>query len=198
MTFMDSLPPNEKVILVAHSFGGIAISVAMEKFPHKISVAVFLIAYVIGENLNFTTLNQEVMKRAGSFMDTQYFFFDGLNKPPTAFLFGPKLIASKLYQLSPSQDLTLALSLVRPHPFFSGGKELLKETAVTKQRNGRVPKVFIITKRDKIITEGAQRWIIERAGPYAEVKVIKDSDHMAMISQPKKLSSHILKIAHKY
>ncbi|KAK7350491.1 hypothetical protein VNO77_09181 [Canavalia gladiata] len=60
MTFMDSLPPNEKVILVAHSFGGIAISVAMEKFPHKISVAVFLTAYVI-ENLNFTTLNQDVL-----------------------------------------------------------------------------------------------------------------------------------------
>ncbi|XP_057426963.1 methyl jasmonate esterase 1-like [Lotus japonicus] len=46
MTFLASLPPKEKVILVGHSVGGLSTSVAMEKFPEKISVAVFVTAYV--------------------------------------------------------------------------------------------------------------------------------------------------------
>lgn len=46
MEFMDSLPQDEKVILVGHSYGGLCISLAMENFPEKILVAVFVSAYM--------------------------------------------------------------------------------------------------------------------------------------------------------
>jgi hypothetical protein len=36
-------------------------------------------------------------------MDTKVFFFDGPNKPATARLIGPKFMASKMYQLSPTE-----------------------------------------------------------------------------------------------
>ncbi|XP_026394387.1 putative inactive methylesterase 20 [Papaver somniferum] len=39
-----SIKPDEKVILVGHSLGGLVISKAMEMFPEKISVAVFVTA----------------------------------------------------------------------------------------------------------------------------------------------------------
>ncbi|KAK7350488.1 hypothetical protein VNO77_09177 [Canavalia gladiata] len=198
MTFMDSLPPKEKVVLVGHSLGGISMSIAMEKFPEKISVAVFVTAFVISENLTYPALLQEQARRTISLMDTQFFFFDGPNKPPTARLVGPKFMASKMYQLSPPQDLTLALSLVRPVPIYNDVELLLKETTVTNNKNGRVPKVYIISKRDNLMTEDLQIWMIERTGPFNEVKVIKHSDHMVMFSQPKKLSSHLLQIAHNY
>ncbi|XP_024635896.1 methylesterase 8 isoform X2 [Medicago truncatula] len=154
MTFMESLPPKEKVILVGHSFGGIPLSVAMEKFPNKISVAVFITALVLSEKFDFRNYIQE--------------------------------------------DLTLGLSLVRPHPNFNDEKLLLKETRVTKHRYGRVPKVYIISKEDILFPEDYQMWVIGNTGPYVEVKVINGSDHMVMFSKPKKLTSHILKIAHKY
>ncbi|KAL6012525.1 hypothetical protein ACLOJK_003014 [Asimina triloba] len=35
------LPPQERVVLVGHSFGGLGLSLAMEKFPEKVSVAIF-------------------------------------------------------------------------------------------------------------------------------------------------------------
>lgn len=58
--FMAGLHLHERVILVAHSLGGLAISQAMEIFPHKISVAVFVTALMPGPALNISTLNQEV------------------------------------------------------------------------------------------------------------------------------------------
>jgi pimeloyl-ACP methyl ester carboxylesterase len=42
--FMANLPENEKVVLVGHSLGGLNLAFAMEKFPEKISLAVFVTA----------------------------------------------------------------------------------------------------------------------------------------------------------
>ncbi|THF94613.1 hypothetical protein TEA_028031 [Camellia sinensis var. sinensis] len=46
MKLMESLPLGEKVILVGHSFGGMSLALAMDKFSEKISVAVFLTAFM--------------------------------------------------------------------------------------------------------------------------------------------------------
>ncbi|KAL3592089.1 hypothetical protein D5086_010729 [Populus alba] len=42
--FMANLPENEKVVLVGHSLGGLNLAFAMEKFPEKISLAIFVTA----------------------------------------------------------------------------------------------------------------------------------------------------------
>ncbi|XP_058745245.1 methyl jasmonate esterase 1-like [Vicia villosa] len=202
LTFMESLPSHEKVILVGHSFGGISISLAMERFPHKISVAVFVAAFVISENLTYPNILQELMRRREEkkdwSMDTKCFFFNGNNNPPTALLFGPKFMESQMFQLSPHEDLTLSLSLVRPFPLFNNEELFLKESKVSMDKNGRVPKVFIISKDDISLVDDLQTWMIERSGPYAEVNVINDSDHMVMFSKPKELSSLLQQIAYKY
>ena len=41
-----SLAPGEKVVLVGHSLGGLSLATAMEKFPDKIALAVFLTAFM--------------------------------------------------------------------------------------------------------------------------------------------------------
>lgn len=58
--FMASIPRHEKVILVGHSYGGLAMSHAMERFPEKISVAVFVAAWMPGPHTNFSIFFQEV------------------------------------------------------------------------------------------------------------------------------------------
>lgn len=87
---------------------------------------------------------------------------------------------------------------MRPVPIYNDAELLLKETKATNHRNGRVPKIFIISKRDDLLTEDFQMWMIEKSAPFAELLVIKNSDHMVMFSKPNKLSSHLLKIAQKY
>ena len=58
--FMGRVPPEERVILVGHSMGGLCISVATQKFPEKISVAVYATALMPGPNLNSLAVYEEV------------------------------------------------------------------------------------------------------------------------------------------
>ncbi|KAI9100839.1 hypothetical protein K1719_024201 [Acacia pycnantha] len=95
-------------------------------------------------------------------------------------------------------DVTLALTLVRPVPIYNDVALLEKETKVTSSRNVRVPKIFIISKDDDLLTEDFQNWMIQRSLPLDDIKVIEGSDHMVMFSQPTKLASHLLQIADMY
>lgn len=45
LEFLASLAPNEKVILVGHSFGGMSVALAMDKYPEKIALGVFIAAF---------------------------------------------------------------------------------------------------------------------------------------------------------
>ncbi|XP_071906965.1 norfluorocurarine synthase 1-like isoform X2 [Coffea arabica] len=44
LELMASIPPTEKVVLVGHSYGGFNLALAMEKYPEKISIAIFVTA----------------------------------------------------------------------------------------------------------------------------------------------------------
>ncbi|KAL7231881.1 hypothetical protein ACSBR2_009999 [Camellia fascicularis] len=197
MEFMVSLQVDDRVILVGHSMGGIGISVAMERFPEKISVAVFVAAFMPGPDLDFLTVFQEHVTGLDSYMDCQQKFDNGLDKPPTSLIFGPKFLSSKLYNLSTPEDLTLATLLVRPYPMYHDEGEVLKETALTKDNYGSVRRVYVVIEEDNIIKEKYQRWMIEN-NPTDEVKVIPGSDHMVMICKPQELCSCLQEIAGTY
>ncbi|XP_058186360.1 methylesterase 10-like isoform X2 [Rhododendron vialii] len=67
MDFMASLvgdDDKDRVVLVGHSFGGLGVSLAMERFPEKISVAVFITAYMPNYKHPPATLIQEDVELA--------------------------------------------------------------------------------------------------------------------------------------
>ncbi|KAK2997854.1 hypothetical protein RJ639_025970 [Escallonia herrerae] len=191
--FMAALPVDEKVVLVGHSMGGVAISVAMERFPQKISVAIFVTAFMPGPDFSFLDITQQYTPREDIPVDNIYTFDQGPDKPPTSFLFGPIFISSKLYQLSPPEDVILANSLVRPFPCFTDAKSF-EDTIVTKERYGSVHRVFIVCGQDYGIEVDIQRWFMKN-NPPDEVKEIADSDHMVMLSHPQELCSYLLAYA---
>jgi len=46
LQLLASIPPDEKVVLVGHSLGGLNIALAMDKFPEKVAVGVFVTAII--------------------------------------------------------------------------------------------------------------------------------------------------------
>ncbi|CAI0553892.1 unnamed protein product [Linum tenue] len=202
MELMTSLTgEEEKVILVGHSMGGVGISAAMEKFAEKVAVAVFeaamMPAHLICSSLtlNYTENFMQCLKQM-DFMDSQFSFHDGPENPPTSVLFGPKAMSTKLYQLSPPEDLTLGMMLIRPCPLFNDA-ETEAEIALTSEKYGSVPRAYVVCEADEIIKPDLQRWMIEN-NPTDDVKPISSADHMAMFSKPHELCTYLLELASKY
>ncbi|KAM2631851.1 hypothetical protein TB1_030574 [Malus domestica] len=188
---MVSLPPKEKVILVAHSLGGAVISIFMERFHQKIATAVYVTTFMSGPTLNYSTIFAEVTKRF-DFMDSQFRYDNGTNNPATSFLFGPNVLATSFYQLSPPQDSTLGLSLVRFSPLYN--YDVIK---LTEEKYGSVPRAFIVSDQYHAIVLDVQNYMIKN-NPPTEVKVIKGSDHMVILSKSVELFSRLQNIAEKY
>ncbi|KAM7498049.1 hypothetical protein LguiA_022463 [Lonicera macranthoides] len=208
MEFLAALPSNEKVVLVGHSMGGVAISVAVEKFPEKVAVGVYASAIMPDLDLNLLALNQQrfdntyTAKKEGKGTEesvphhSKFTFELGRNNPATSLLFGPKFLSSTLYQLSPLEDLTLALALARPFPIYRD-KISLKEASLTKKNYGLVHRAFILCYNDLILPKEAAKSIIQNYPPDL-VKVINGADHMVMFSKPQDLCSSLEEIAERY
>lgn len=196
MNFMAELRAEEKVILVGHSQGGLCISKAMEGFPEKISVAVFVVAAMPGPSLNVSFLLGQFRKRIDFGPDSRYTFGNGPKSPPTTLTFGPLFLASKLFNKSPKEDLTLGKTLMRPTHLFEA-QQWNKDLVLTKERYGAVKRVFVVSDKDKVIQMSFQKWVIQKNPPTAVVEV-RGSDHMVMMSKPLDLFNKLSHIAHHY
>ncbi|XP_015163708.1 salicylic acid-binding protein 2-like [Solanum tuberosum] len=212
MEFMASFPTNKKVARVGHSLGGLAISKAMEIFPEKISVAVFVTALMPGPTLNAATLYTQVpifhnpnlsheiicytFSAVIGQLDNRVAYDNGLTNPPTTLILGLKYLATNIYQLSSNQDLALATTLVRPIYLYSV-KDVSMEIVLSRKRYGSVRKVFIVAADDNLLKKEIQKRMIEK-NPPDEVEVIQGSDHMTMMSTPLQLFTTLLNIANKY
>ncbi|KAJ4716381.1 salicylic acid-binding protein 2-like [Melia azedarach] len=196
MDFMEALPQHETVILVGHSLGGLAVSQTMERFPNKISVAVFVTALMPGPDLNISALNQESFSRQGPLMDCKYTYDDGPNNPPTTFIFGPSYLKSSVYQHSPMEDWALATMLMRPLRLFSD-EDMSRELVLTREKYGSVKRVFIISEKDLVSEKDFVFWMINKNPPH-QVEEIKGSDHMVIMSKPLEVWTHLLSIAKNY
>ncbi|XP_049394785.1 methyl jasmonate esterase 1-like [Solanum stenotomum] len=197
MEFMNSLPQQERVVLVGHSLGGINISLAIEKFPPKIAVAVFVTASIPGPDLNIVAVTQQYSQQVEAPMDTEFVYNNGLDKGPTSLVLGPKDLATIFYQFSPPEDLTLATYLVRPGPWFDESV-LLINTALSREKYGSVRHVYVVCEKDNMLKEEQfQRWLIQN-NPPDEVQMIHGVGHMVMFSKPRELSSCLVMISQKY
>ncbi|KAF8013644.1 hypothetical protein BT93_I1490 [Corymbia citriodora subsp. variegata] len=164
-----------------------------KRYPKKFAVAVFFSALMPGPVLNVTTVNAESWRRAGSLEDSSYIYDNGPNTPPTAYTLGPMLLASRVYQLSPIQDWTLANMLMRPQRLFSD-EDLTREITLSERNYGSVRRVAVISEDDKLIEKDFMLWMIER-NPPDQVLEVKGSDHMVMMSKPAQLLALLQHIA---
>ncbi|TMW89697.1 hypothetical protein EJD97_016789 [Solanum chilense] len=198
MELMESLPQEEKVILVGHSLGGMNLGLVMEKYPQKIYVAVFLAAFMPDSIHSSSYVLDQYFERMQTmnWLDTRFVSYGSPEEPLPSIFFGPKFLAYNLYQLCPPEDVALVSSLRRASSLFL--EDLSKSKYLTDEGYGSVKKVYIVCTEDKLLPKEFQKWQIDNINSIIETKEIKGADHMAMLSMPKKLCDTLLEIADKY
>nr|QED20597.1 esterase 2 [Tabernanthe iboga] len=194
-SYMAALAADYTVILVGHSYGGYAVSSAMERFPSKIALAVFVTAAMVGPDLNVAQLQEKISSLVGPDYaeDSISTIYPDGNIDD---LVGPEFIVHKMYNLSSLEDYTLAILLKRVTRIFYDEKSRL-QLFVSKKRYGSVPRAFFIATEDKACPVELQRWLIE-TNPPNEVREIRGADHMVMFSKPLELCHNLLEVAMKY
>ncbi|VAH54309.1 unnamed protein product [Triticum turgidum subsp. durum] len=114
-----ALPEGEQAVLVAHSFGGQSLALAMERHPEKVSVAVFVTATMPAAGKPMTYAFNQLSQGKGPdfFMDCALGSAGDPRNPDKTFLFGPKYMARRVYQLSPP-EACLICSSISPYMYF--------------------------------------------------------------------------------
>ncbi|XP_040380291.1 probable esterase PIR7A [Oryza brachyantha] len=188
----------ERVVLVGHSQGGFTAALAAERFPERLAAVVFLTASMPPVGRPMAAINEEYLSFVGAdfFLDSMELEQTNPDIPGNPVIFGPNFMAEKLYQLSPPEDLTLALSLIRPANRFTGDDLMRDADLLTKERYGSARRVFVVVEDDRGIPAEFQRRMVAQS-PGVEVVDLAGADHMAMISSPAKLAEVLVRIADK-
>ncbi|XP_038887398.1 probable esterase PIR7A [Benincasa hispida] len=194
LSFMEALAPDEKIVLVGHSLGGLGISMAMERFPEKISVAIFVSAAMPGPILGLSSIEEQ--KKILEMYSAFYTEEKSKASNPDLFLFSQEDLETKLFPLSPPEDLTLATTLVRPQAMF-GLLESMKELQLSQEKYGSVKRAFIISEKDQMTTK-IMVWAMLIFNKPDRVAEVKGSDHMVMTSKPLELTQQLSTIAQDF
>ncbi|WOK95999.1 putative esterase PIR7A [Canna indica] len=191
---LAAVPEGERVVLVGHSFGGVGLALAMETFPEKIAAAIFATAMMPSPSNSMASIFEKLFEVGGSIEDIYLdsTVVDTQDQRGPLVTFGIQYLSTRLYQLSPPQDLALATFLVRPGLLFVG--DLSSNFTLTENNYGSVKRAFIVVKQDQAIVEDFQLWMVEQSPP-AKVKEIDCADHMVMISKPNELCNVLVEIA---
>jgi len=169
---LDSIP--QQVILVGHSMGGIAISMAAEARPNHIKKMIYLSAYLLKDG---QSLLDVAMQDFGSHVLPNLIILSeqgiiDINRENLDDIF---------YNRSPAKDVKLARTLVRPAPLGP----LFTPVILTNENYGSVECFYIFTLQDNAISYSFQQMMVDNS-PCRAVFVL-DTDHSSFFSKPKKL-----------
>ncbi|XP_058772777.1 polyneuridine-aldehyde esterase-like [Vicia villosa] len=193
LEFFASLDPKEKVILVGHSFGGMSIALAMEKFPEKVAIGIFIAAFIPDTLHQPSYVLQQNIERypVSGWLDTEISY----DESKMIVLPGLKLLSTKFFQLCSTEDFELLKTLRRRGSLFI--EDLSEVDNLSKERYESVPRAYIVADEDLAIPVEFQEWMIQNAG-IDVVNVMNGADHMAMLSKPQELCLSLLDIVNKY
>ncbi|CAL1409907.1 unnamed protein product [Linum trigynum] len=192
ISYLENLPEDEKVILVAHSTGGACVSHALELFPGKISKAIFVCATMVSDGQRPFDVFAAELGSADRFMQESPFLIHGNGKdnPATGFMFEKQLMKGLYFNQSPTKDIALAMVSMRPSPLGP----IMEKLSLTPDKYGTSRRFYIQTLDDRVLSPDVQEKLVGENPPEGVFK-IKGSDHCPFFSKPQSLHKILVEIA---
>lgn len=193
ITFFDKLLDSEKVILVGHDVGGACITYAMERFPSKISKAIFISATMIDDRQRaFDVFAPEAAGPDDLLRRVQIFnYSDKSTQSPTSIEFDKAHVKELFFNQTPAKDVALATVSLRPVPFGP----LMERISITRENYGSIPRYYIVTGDDHALTSAMQEKLVQ-VNPPNQIFRMKGGDHAPFFSKPQALYKLLVEIAH--
>jgi len=170
-----------EVVLVGHSMGGTLMAQLTEMHPTSVAAAVYLAATLPGDGESCLSSSREDRSTARLF-----FACDELGIDPEVAL---KLYPMLLFGDCTEEVVRESMSKLRPQPMsvFSGSVSL------TPEREGTVPRYYIETLRDLVITPAHQRAMVARR--CCERVFTLTTGHSPMLAAPEDVADILDEIA---
>ncbi|XP_010421895.1 PREDICTED: putative methylesterase 12, chloroplastic [Camelina sativa] len=189
---IQNLPEEEKVILVGHSTGGACVSYALERFPEKISKAIFICATMVADGQRpFDVFADELGSSERFMKESQFLIYgNGKDEPATGFMFEKQHMKGLYFNQSPNKDIALSMISRRPVPLGP----MMEKLSLTEERYGKARRFYVQTLDDLALSPDVQEKLVRENSPEAVFK-IKGSDHCPFFSKPQFLHKILLEIA---
>jgi pimeloyl-ACP methyl ester carboxylesterase len=189
------------IVLVAHSRNGIVISQAAERRPEKVTGLTYLAAYLVPNGrsmMEYALLDPEslAVQNTTTAIPRRWlptlvrWLRSGVVRWLSAWLLprslqvhrlAPASYREALYHDCPNEIVELANVLLEPEPNWAGFTPL----ELTRERYGRVPRIYIECAQDRAVTPTLQRRMIDDSPCVSVLRL--DSGHSPFFSQPDKL-----------
>lgn len=168
------------VVLVGHSMAGVVISAAAEREPERVQDLVYVTAYLPADGQSLTDL-----ARADPESRVRVARVRGTDKGAFVAVRDEALIEA-FYGDSSMDDVAFARARLVPQAVAP----MTQPVRLTRERFGRIPRLYIGCRRDRAITPALQRRMLA-ATPCARV-VELDCDHSPFFSAPETLVATLL------
>ncbi|MBO6781920.1 MAG: alpha/beta fold hydrolase [Alphaproteobacteria bacterium] len=181
----NATPP---VILVGHSMGGTVASQASELRPDKVSLAIYLCAFLLGDGdscIDFYARAWEDWMTGAHARVTH-------SEDGHVSVIDPEAAVEVFYNTADPADARAAAARLTPQPESSRRSPL----QLTEERYGTVPRVYIETLQDRSVFNELQKKM------YSETPVDRlyslDTDHAPQLCAPEKLAALLIEAAGEY
>lgn len=173
---------SEPVVLVGHSMGGISISASAEQIPDRVRALVFVCAYLLRNG-------QSLMEVAQSDTNGSLLPYVAIDQAEACLRVAADAPLADIFygHCSPSH-VARARAMLVAEPLMPGATPL----ALSADRYGRVPRVYVETTTDNTVPIELQRRMYE-ASPCARV-VTLETDHSPFFSAPAALAAALASI----
>jgi pimeloyl-ACP methyl ester carboxylesterase len=170
-----------QAILVAHSMGGIAISMAAEARPEKVSKLIYMAAFMIKSGQSMLEVS---MQDTASLVGQNLIFDFNHNVVDIR----RTNLRELFYNNTSNANIELAKKLLTPEPL----QPVMTQLYLTEENYGSIPRYYISTLEDHTITPYSQYEMYKELPPWNIFYIC--SDHSPFLSAPTELTDILLNI----